>query len=424
MMKKSKRVIALFMSCLLFHVPVGFSAELSLEEAIDMALNRNPDIKIAVKGGEKAQAQLEGAKGKQNPSITASTSLGVNDVNDHGFSRSNSNSIRLSMPLYTGGKNELGIAKAEDSVTASGLNLARTRENIALNTVVAYYNILQAEKVVNVDKESVNNYQQHLNNVQVLYSAGSTPKMDLLRSEVELVNAQQTLIKSQNTYDIAVSTLKNIIKMNSEEPLVLLDDATYTAFDEELASCIAFAKANRKDLMQYQVAVSQAQKDVEIARSDKKPSVSLAVGNSWDKEILPSNDNHSLSASVSASWNVFDSNVTNANIKAAEIAIEETQLELEKQVDAVDLAVRESYLNMKEAEKRFGATAVAVSKAEEDYFIANEKYRAGEGIMLDIIDAQLALSTAKTNYIQSQYDYAVNKAKLKNAMGLSEGELK
>lgn len=63
-------------------------------------------------------------------------------------------------------------------------------------------------------------------------------------------------------------------------------------------------------------------------------------------------------------------------------------------------------------------TQVAIAKAEEDYFIAKEKYKTGEGIILDILDAQLALATAKNNYINAQYDYAVNKAKLENAMGL------
>ena len=174
--------------------------------------------------------------------------------------------------------------------------------------------------------------------------------------------------------------------------------------------------------MKYQVAIKQAEKDVEIAKSGKKPTVNLSVSNTWDKQVLPSDDNHSLSAGVSASWNVFDGNVTNSSIKQAEIAVEQAQLNFDKESDAIDLEVRENYLNMREAEKRFNSTQVAINKAEEDYFIAKEKYRAGAGLMLDIIDAQLALTTAKTNYIQAQYDYATYKAKLENVMGMSKGE--
>ena len=73
---------------------------------------------------------------------------------------------------------------------------------------------------------------------------------------------------------------------------------------------------------------------------------------------------------------------------------------------------------MREAEKRFNSTQDAVHQAEEDAFIAREKYRAGEGLMLDIIDAQEALSKAKLNHISAQYDYARYKATVENAMGV------
>lgn len=416
------KMMAIMTGCLLFNATVGFCADLSLDQAIDMALSSDYDIKIAQKDKETADVALDGAKGAQKPSLTASSSFGISDIDNRGISRTNSNKISLSMPLYTGGKNELKIDKAKDGITATELNLARTQENTKLSTISAYYDILEAQKVVTVDSETVTNYQEHLVNVQQLYAAGSIAKSDVLSTEVQLVNAEQTLVKAQNTYDVAVSTLKNIIKLKGEEPLNLVDDAKYQIFDEALLDCIKYAKENRKDLMKYQVAIKQAEKDVEIAKSDKKPTVKLSVDNSWDKQVLPSDDNHSLSAGVSASWNVFDGNVTNSSIKQAEIAVEQAQLNFDKESDAIDLEVRENYLNMREAEKRFNSTQVAINKAEEDYFIAKEKYRAGAGLMLDIIDAQLALTTAKTNYIQAQYDYATYKAKLENVMGMSKGE--
>lgn len=423
-MKKEslRKVMAVTASYFLLNTSAGFCADLSLDQAIDMALTNNYDIKIAQKDGENAKVALDGAKGQQKPSISANSSFSFSDINNNGSSRGNSNRITMSMPLYTGGKNELKIEKAQEEITSAELGLARTEENTILSTITAYYDILEAKKVVAVDTETVNNYQEHLNNVQQLYDAGSSPKVDLLRSEVELVNAQQTLIKSQNTYDVAVSTLKNIIKLKGEEPVELIDDAGYQNFDSSLTDCISYAKENRKDLMKYQIAIEQAEKDVKIAKSDKKPTVNLSVENSWQKQVLPSDDNHTLAAGVSASWNLFDSNVTESNIKQAQIAVEQAQLNFEKQADAIDLEVRENYLSMREAEKRFNSTQVAIHKAEEDYFIAKEKYRAGEGLMLDVIDAQLALTTAKTNYIQAQYDYATYKAKLENAMGMSKGE--
>lgn len=425
-MRKSclKRVVLLFAGCFLWNISLGACAALSLDEAVAMALNQNPQIKIAVKGEEKAAANLDAAKGANGFSISASSKFSISDGADQNYTNGNSNGITASMPLYTGGKNELNINSKKDAITTSELNTARTQEDIVLDTIKAYYDILEAKKTVDVDQQSVDNYQAHLTSVQQLYAAGSKARVEVLRSDVELSNARQTLIKAQNSYDIAVSTLKNIIKMDRDEPLSLTDDFSYRAFDKDMYSCLDYAMANRKDLQAAKLAVTVAERDIDIAAADKKPQVDVSIGTSWDKQVLPSASDYNYTAGVSASWNLFDSNVTNSNIKAAKIAVEEAKLELEKEQDDVDLAVRQAYLNMKEAEKRFTSTDRAVQQAQEDNYIANEKYKAGEGLMLDIIDAQLALSTAQLNYISAQYDYARYKATLENVMGLRDGVAK
>jgi len=135
-----------------------------------------------------------------------------------------------------------------------------------------------------------------------------------------------------------------------------------------------------------------------------------------------SSSSNEYTAGLNLSWNVFDSGVTQAAVDTAETAREVAGLTLQKDKEDVDLAVRQSYYNMKEAEKRFVSTQDAVKEAQEDYYIAREKYRAGEGLMLDIIDAQLALSTAQLNFISAQYDYARYKAAIENNIGLGIGE--
>ena len=425
-MRKSclKRVALLFAGCFLWNISLGACAALSLDEAVAMALNQNPQIKIAVKGEEKAAANLDAAKGANGFSISASSKFSISDGAEQNYANANSNGITASMPLYTGGKNELNISSKKDAITTSELNTARTQENIVLDTIKAYYDILEAKKTVDVDQQSVDNYQAHLTSVQQLYAAGSKARVEVLRSDVELSNARQTLIKAQNAYDIAVSTLKNIIKMDRDEPLSLTDDFSYHAFDKDMYSCLDYAMANRKDLQAAKLAVAVAERDIDIAAADKKPQVDVSIGTSWDKQVLPSSSDYNYTAGVSASWNLFDNNVTNSNIKAAKVGVEEAKLELENDQDDVDLAVRQAYLNMKEAEKRFTSTERAVQQAQEDNYIANEKYKAGEGLMLDIIDAQLALSTAQLNYISAQYDYARYKATLENVMGLRDGVAK
>ena len=84
----------------------------------------------------------------------------------------------------------------------------------------------------------------------------------------------------------------------------------------------------------------------------------------------------------------------------------------------MELEVRSNYLNLREAEKRISTTQVAVAKAEEDFHIAQVRYMAGVGTNLDVIDAQVALTEAKTNFVNALYDYNTSKIALETSMGV------
>ena len=124
-----------------------------------------------------------------------------------------------------------------------------------------------------------------------------------------------------------------------------------------------------------------------------------------------------MSASVGVNWNIFDSGVTRGAIDAAEAERDIALLNVKKTEESIDLNLRQAYLNMREAEQRFTSTGDAVRQAEEDYRIASERYRAGEGILLDILDAQTALTTARQNALSARYDYARYRAQVESLMG-------
>ena len=115
---------------------------------------------------------------------------------------------------------------------------------------------------------------------------------------------------------------------------------------------------------------------------------------------------------------MFDNNVTRAQIKQAEVAMMKTMEQEQQKKDSIQLEVRQAYLNMNEAEQCIQTSKVSVEKAQEDFKIAQVRYSAGVGTNLDVIDAQVALTSAQTNYIQSLYDYNTSKANLDKAMGV------
>lgn len=409
----------LMAGCLLAGGGTGSCMELSLENAVQLALQNNPDVLITRLGEETARASLRQARGQNSFSWRASSSFSRSGADGREWENGNSNRISVSLPLYSGGANQNSIKSGELGVDIARLRTERKWETTRLEVVQAYYDTLEAKKKIAVYQDTVDKYQQHLTNVEQLYGAGSKAKIDVLRSQVELSNARQELIKGRNSYDNNLSTLRSLIYVDSSEPLVLTDDFFYMAFDGDVGECLSYALNNRREILADNYQIEQKELAVRTARADYEPTVDLSLGAGWDKQVLPDSGNHDYTASLGVSWNIFDSGITAGRIDAARAELAIARATLDKDKNDIDLAVRKDYNSMREAEERFNSTQAAVKQAEEDFFIAQEKYRAGEGIMLDIIDAQEALSTARQNYISAQYDYARYKAALESDMGLA-----
>lgn len=402
---------------------VGAAADLSLARAVELALAQNADLKITKKAEETALAALCEAKSERGFSVSASGgySVGRNWTDGGEATSAGLNAaLKSGINLWDGGKAAGGIDSAKIAVLTTRLKTARAEEKLRLSVIEAYYDALEARKTVGVNQEAVNNYQAHLTNVEQLFAAGSKARMDVLRASVELSDARQMLIKSENEYETSLAKLRNLINMDRGEPLRLTDDAVYSTFAPALSDCLAFGAENRKELWIDSYDVVRKELDIEVVKAGYTPQVDFSLSASANKDFEPaSSDSRGVTAGISMNWNIFDGGRKKALIESAEAALDAARLQLEKDKNDVDYDIRTSYFSMKEAENRLKSTQDAVDKAKEDYFIAREKYRAGEGVMLDVIDAQLALSKAELNHIGALYDFARGKAQVENAMGKS-----
>ena len=419
------RGAALLAFAMLIGLPTASCADLSLQDAIDLALAQNTGLRITQKDEDVAKAALKQAKIDNGLKITGNESL---DTTLHRSSHTKSENgigVTASYPIYTSGKAEAEIGSSELGLKAAELSTERSRENLKLDVIKAYYDALEARRTVDVRQETVDKYQDHYTNVSQLYAAGSKARIDVIRSSVELSNAAQNLIKAQNSYEVNLATLRNYLNVDRSEPLNLTSDFSYDQFNIDMDACIDYAYRNRKDLLIDLYKYQQAENDIKAAKADFGPSVTLSAGPSWSHTFKPSTSSDSdITAGATLLWNFWDNGLTRAKVQQAEASRDKAKLTLTKDQEDIDLSLRQAYYNMREAEKRLNSTGDAVKQAEEDYFIAREKYRAGEGLMLDIIDAQEALSTARLNYISAEYDYARYKATVENAMGigLTDGE--
>lgn len=409
--------------------------DLTLDDAVAMALKSNPAVKISESDVETAAWNVSAAKAGKAPTLdlshttsryktAASSTYAYNGTGLVKYpiaaylSTRYANSVDLTLPLYTGGKLEGNIDKAKLNLEVANLSLTDTQQQLKLSATTGYYNILQTRNLVVLNEESLDRLTEHLKNVQAQFAAGTVAKTDVLRSEVEKADAEQNLIIAKNSYELAISNMNNVISMPLDTQLVVKDELKYEKYGKTMEECIAASLQNRPELAQAKASVDIAKTEIKIAQSGNKPTISATASEKWNDSEFPGTENNTWSIGLSASYNLFDGGLTKSQVRGAQVGLTKAQEQLRQVTDSVQLEVRQAYLNMLEAEKRIDTTQVAVVKGEEDYKIAQVRYSAGVGTNLDVIDSQVALTSAKTDYVKALYDYNTSRAQLDKAMGM------
>jgi outer membrane protein TolC len=399
------------------------TVDLNLEKAVHMALVNNSGVKIAKTELAAAKAQKDQAKGARWGSLSAthysgryekyqSSTVLDNPANTH------TNSVSLALPIYTGGKLEGNIEKAAKNLEAYKYGMEGSYQTAEYNATKGYYDVLNASNSVALCTETVNRLADHLKNTEAQFNVGVVAKVDVLTSQVNLADAQQSLTKAQNSYDYSVASLDNVIGLPQNTKLNLSEGLEYKAYNNTLDNCITYAMTNNPSVHQAELAVDMAKAAQKVANAGNIPQVNLAAENDWAKDKFPGSDKNAWAVGVNVSWNFWDYGVTAAKVAEAKANVLNAQETYRQTSDSIRLSVRNSYLSLREAEKRIGTSSVSVAEAEEAYRIAVIRYQAGVGTNTDVIDASVYLTTAKNNYITALYDYNTSLAALKQGMGV------
>ena len=411
----------------------GETVELNLQQAMERAFNTNPAITIAGYERDSARASYNAARSSRWITISGTHETNRGGYDDYhpvkdqitgavGLSKeignSHSNKLTASMPLYTGGKLSGSIKQAKAGYLISEQGLQKAYNDMRTTVTNGYFDMLQADNMQQLGRESVTRLADHLKNVEAQYEVGVVAKVDVLRSQVELANAKQSLIKAENAYQIAEANLNKIVGLPMDTQLKLDDILVYAPYENDMQYCLDYAAKHRPELEQAKQQVEAAKGALRVAISSHMPQVAAVAQQKWSDNNWPGDENGNWGVGVTVNLNIFDSGVTVSKIHGAEADLAKAHETYRDTVDLVNLDVRSNYLNMREAEKRIDTTKLAVSQAEEDYRIAQLRYMNGVGTNTDVLDAQVALTDAKTNYLQAMYDYNTCKTNLETAIGV------
>lgn len=406
----------------------GETVALNLDDAMLRAFQTNPTVSISQYELDSARASYNAARQSRGISISASHTTqrgGYDDLHEaapglwtKGIGNNHANSLSASLPIFTGGKLSGTIKQAKANYQYNEVGVQRTYNEMRSTVTDGYFKMLQADNMQKLSAESVTRLEDHLKNVQAQYDVGVVAKVDVLRSQVELANAKQTLIQAENSYQVAEANMNKIVGLPMDTTLKLDNLLVYNAYDKNMDDCLAYAAEHRPELMQAKYGVDAAKGALMVARSGHMPQVAASATQQWSDSNWPGDENGKWGVGVNVSMNVFDTGVTLSKIHGAEADLKKAEETYRNTVDSVNLDVRSNYLGLREAEKRISTTKLAVEQADEDYRIAQLRYMSGVGTNTDVLDAQVALTQAKTNYTQALYDYNTSKTALETSIGV------
>jgi len=427
----------------IFHSPSHSAEEasisLSLDESITRALERSTSIRAAEHGIKGADYERKAARTDFLPKITTEYNYTRFNEDPHikypavEFSpyptdmkigkkdRYQWNSY-LTQPLFTGGAlvSSYQIAKLGRDIARE--NWSRAKQDVVLQVKEAYFSILKAEKIKKVNLQAVEQVKSHVDVAQAFYEEEMIPKNDLLEAQVRYAQVEQDLIRADNGVQIAKAYFNTVLRQDINEPVEVEDILEYRPEIFSLENCLKEALQRRPEVKEATLNLERAQKGVRLTKSRFFPKLSLVtnyqrMGDHADLRGNPYEDDESWMVSTLFSWDVWEWGKKHYQVSASRTKVAQAE-ELKKQVgDAISLEVKESYLNLKEAEKNISVARTAREQAEENLRLNQERYNEQMATTTDVLDAQTLLTEAHSNYYNALSDYHIAKARLERAVG-------
>ena len=334
--------------------------------------------------------------------------------------------LSLSQPLYVGGKvgSALKIARVYEKYSHE--KLREVESGIIFGAESMFFAASLAQSNLDVLQKAYDQLSHNLDVVDKYFQKGLISEYELLRAKVEKGNLEPQLIGAQSEAIMAEKRLKSFLGLSLEEKVVIATDLNDTASITvpSLDSLTTLAIKNRPEIKQAEYQKDGYDKAVRIARGDwLYPVVSLNT----TYEVSASSNNFRLNeGNTSKAWNaslmlnipLFDGGRTIGEVRKAKVDYYQAVLTEQQAHDDIRLEVEQAYDNLGLARKALDVQKETINQAEEGTRIADLRYQSGVGTQLEVLSAQTALTSARSNFARAIYNYRLAKSGLKKAVGL------
>ena len=405
---------------------------LALERVIEIVLETNLDVKASSKETEAATFAKKSSRAEYYPRLNATYQYRYNEEEIETFGtvitpwNEYTFSFSATQPIFSGFAitNQFKIAAL--SLDMAKANQQLVRQDVVLDATQAYFEILKAEKLLSVSKETVRQVSAQTDVVKNFYDVGMSPLNDLLESQVLLAQAKQQVVFAKNNLEIARSNMNRLLRRPTHQPIAVVDILDVAPITYDLDTSIQIALDNRIEISMSGLEVALAEKDIELTKQTYYPTLNLQynyyrLGEDWlvnfDDEGIDENDQSVWDIRAIASWNIWDWGKTSNGTREKKSRLSQAKMNREKLKDGIRLSVTQAYLNMRTAEKNIATIETAVEQAQENVRINEERFKEQVATSTDVLTAQTLLARTMNDYYSALYDFNIAKAALYREMG-------
>ena len=416
------------------------SGPLTLDQALEFALIHNVTLRKGRQDLEEAQGLAIQQRAARLPRLAATGAYQQLDearIERVQFSAAqpatpflnnqswNANLV-VTQPIYAGGKYNSMARSSRLTREAALASYQALVANTLLEVRTAYSDVLLAVEQIVVQEASKKLLERELETARRSLEAGTVPRFNVLRAEVELANALPPLIRARNQERISRNTLALLLGCDIpadsgvDIPLRTADSLKAEPFEVSVGAALNAAWLRRPEIKAAQSTSQLRHEEVLQTRADLLPSLSGTAGYGVQNRNFIRDLDQTLdgwTVGVQANWMIFDFGQTQAKVNMARAREERARLEVEDVRRRIELEVRTAFSLFMESKEVLVSQTRVIEQAEEAVRLVTARADAGSSTQLEVLSAQTALKLSRTQYSQALRDYTVARAKLERAMG-------
>jgi outer membrane protein TolC len=412
----------------------GRTIELSLQEAVETAFKNNKEIRIQEAEILYAKGGVLDARSQFLPKVNLNAGYTRNGTvlefpgklikKDPGiftgYKNDNLASASISQSIYSGGANTANLKQSQLNLKVQEETLRASKLDVEFETNRLYYGLLLAYETERIAQELVNQTQSHYEDVKIKFSHGTVSKFDVLQSKVQVSLVEPELIKAKSSTDYIAAQLKKLLGFRQEDTLILKDPLKQTLVEIRESEFLMQAYLNKPEIILKGLGVDINKWAIAVAKAGYRPQINADANYNYTSNDLGDmfNTRHNnWYAGFSMTMPVFDGFASKAKVEEARARYAQALLDKENLSEQIAVDIKKACLDLRQAQAIIDATKDNVEEAKEALRLSQVRFDYGEGINLDILDAQVSLSQIEQNLSSAIYDYIMAKAFLDRNLG-------